>query len=167
MFLAVNRLGHTKKCYVCGKTFFSFRTWMGGSKNIPRWIKELKSVGSDVDNFGCCYCGSHDRLRHLCMYFDKLDFWSKIPNARIIHFAPERMLSEKIEACNPTLYVKADLFPATDDVEKINLIDIPYADASFDILICNHVLEHVYDYKKALREMYRVLVVGGGGGGGI
>jgi hypothetical protein len=165
IFLVVNSFGNTKKCYICGKTFFRFGKYNGGSKHIPAWGKALKGVGSDVDNFNCYYCGSHDRLRHIFMFFDKINFWSKFSSARIIHFAPEKMLAQRIETCGPLKYVKADLFPTGNDIEKIDLTDIPYADESFDIFICNHVLEHVFDYKKALQEIYRVLRGGGGGGG--
>jgi SAM-dependent methyltransferase len=161
IFIAINRLGRNKQCYICGETFFRFRKWRGGSKNVHLWIKSLNAVGSDTDNFGCFYCGSFDRLRHIFMFFDKLDFWPRFSNAHIIHFAPEALLSKKIEECHPAQYVKADMFPWVKDIEKIDLTNIAYNDETFDIFICNHVLEHVPDYKKALREIYRVLQKGG------
>lgn len=159
--LLINKNGNRKKCYICGQTFGSFTKYRGGFKNIPLWHKKLNCVGSDIDNFGCIYCKSSDRERHLFMYFDKINFWSEVKDREIIHFAPEKNLSKKIEQLSPLKYVKADLFPKDRDIHEIDLIDIPYKDESFDILICNHVLEHIPEYFTALREIFRVLKKGG------
>lgn len=155
--LILNRMGNRKSCYVCRQTFNHFTKFRGGFKNIPLWMSKLNIVGSDIDNFGCIYCGAHDRERHLFMFFDKLDMWSIMKNAEVIHFAPEINLSKKIEQCLPSNYIKADLYPSNNSITKIDLTDIPFKEESFDILICNHVLEHVPDYMKALTEIYRVL----------
>jgi SAM-dependent methyltransferase len=85
----------------------------------------------------------------------------KMQNASLLHFAPERMLSNYISDQKPSLYVKADLFPSSDDIVKINMLDIPYKENYFDFVIANHVLEHVNDLSKALSELHRVLKVGG------
>ncbi len=153
----INKMGNEKQCYICKQTFSYFTKFRGGSKNFPLWFSKLKTVGSDVDNFGCMFCGSFDRERHLFMYFDKLNLWEQFRNAEIIHFAPEKILSAKIEQSYPLKYVKADLFPTDRSIKKIDLTSIPFADQSFNFVICNHVLEHVIDYKKALKEIYRVL----------
>lgn len=152
-----NKRAHRKKCYICGNVFHSFSKYRGGTKNLSKFIKTLEIVGSDINNFSCFYCESHDRERHLCMYFDKLNIWSKMKNASILHFAPEKNLSKKIAASQPKTYIRADLFPKTKDVKKINITRIPFKSNSFDLVICNHVLEHIDDYLKALREISRVL----------
>jgi len=139
---------------------------MGGYDNVSSWIKNLKIIGSDIDNFGCPFCFCHDRERHLFAYFDKLNLW---PNekTRILHFAPETYLSKKFEACNPLEYIKADWIPESykdrgiKDIMKINLMEIPFADKYFDIVICNHVFEHIPNIKNGLAEIYRVLNYGG------
>lgn len=154
----INRMGNRKKCYVCKQTFNHFTKFKAGNKNIiSLWHKKLNGVGSDIKNFGCINCGSSDRERHLFMYFDKVDFWSKIKDAEIIHFAPERNLSKKIQQCLPLKYIKADLNPSDNSIQKIDLTNIPFKEESFNILICNHVLEHILEYMKALKEIYRVL----------
>ena len=79
----------------------------------------------------------------------------------MLHFAPEKRLSVRIEACKPAHYVKGDLVPAREGIEKMDVTDIPYPEASFDWVFCNHVLEHVPDDAKALREIFRVLKPGG------
>jgi predicted SAM-dependent methyltransferase len=91
------------------------------------------------------------------MFFDKLELWSEFRNAEIIHFAPEKNLSTKIEQCLPLNYIRADLYPSGNNIRKIDLTRIPFKDESFDIFICNHVLEHITDYRTALKEIYRVL----------
>ena len=149
--------GSNKKCYVCNKELGHFIKFGGGWKNVPLWIRNIELVGSDVDNFYCPFCGSHDRERHLFMFFDKLKMWDKIREANILHFAPEGHLSKKIEEYSPMKYIKADLFPSDKSIEKIDAINMPYKDSTFDILIFNHILEHIPDYMKALKEIYRVL----------
>jgi predicted SAM-dependent methyltransferase len=81
--------------------------------------------------------------------------------ARILHFAPERRYSAFIADAKPLKYIKADLYPAAADVLKVDMLDMQFADQSFDIVIANHVLEHVADSLAALREIRRVLRQGG------
>ncbi|MDR0503158.1 MAG: methyltransferase domain-containing protein [Treponema sp.] len=157
VFKTINLLGKRKKCYICKKSFFIFGKWRGGSKNISEYKKALLGVGSDSNNFSCFYCGCNDRERHLFMYFDKLNIWEKITDAKILHFAPERQLQKRIELLNPLQYIKGDLLKYGKDIQKIDATAIPFPDNTFDIIICNHVLEHVFNYKQALSEIYRVL----------
>nr|HPO38377.1 methyltransferase domain-containing protein [Kiritimatiellia bacterium] len=90
-----------------------------------------------------------------------LGIWEKLAGAAILHLAPEKHLAGRIEACRPARYVKGDLFPSREGVERVDVTQIPYAAASFDWVICNHVLEHVPDDVQALRELWRVLRPGG------
>lgn len=46
-------------------------------------------------------------------------------------------------------------------MEKIDITDIPYADNTFDVIICSHVLEHIPEDRKAMLELFRVLKKGG------
>lgn len=156
-----NRFGSNKECYICNTTFNHFTKFRGGSKKLSEYSRMLNMIGSDVDNFGCMYCGSIDRERHLYMFFDKLNMWEKIKGAKILHFAPEKNLRTKIIEQSPLEYIGADLYPRTEDVKKIDATKVPFADEVFNFVIANHILEHIPDYTKALSEFYRVLKPGG------
>jgi SAM-dependent methyltransferase len=154
-FLTENKKKKIKKCYICGEQFESFSKYRINKENTSI-VNYFQLIGSDSENFGCYYCNSNDRERHLFMFFDKLAFWDKFINASVLHFAPEKHLSEKIMQLNPSKYIKCDLFPQKD-WKKVDITKIDFEDNHFDILICNHVLEHVPDHLLALKEIARVL----------
>ena len=160
-YLPLLRMGSRKKCYVCGKTLGHFTTFKGGLAYFPEWIVKLDIIGSDVDNFGCPHCNSFDRERHLFMYFDKLNLWSVMKSGHILHFAPEPHLSRKMAEQQPAQYIKGDLFPANDSIRKIDATAIDLPTSTFDLVLANHMMEHIPDYKKALSEIFRVLKPGG------
>ncbi len=62
----------------------------------------------------------------------------------------------------PERYITADLESPLAKV-KMDVQNIPFPDGSFDVVFCNHVLEHVADDRLAMREMYRVMKPGGWG----
>ncbi len=162
MKLALNKLGRDKKCNICKNTFYQFSKYDGGKeKHVSAFVKKLAMIDSDFDNFYCMYCDSFDRERHLFLFFDALKMWELFKEAEVIHFAPEKNLSEKIRTISPKKYITADLDVYEDNMEKIDITKIPYAENTFDILLCNHVLEHVPDYTSAITELYRIIKPGG------
>lgn len=158
---ALNKIYKRHQCYICNNRFRRFYPPMPDIKQILSFIRQMNIVGSDVVNYGCPFCRSNDRERHLFLYFDRLKLWQSLRDASVLHFAPERNLSERIKACRPRSYFKADLYPANPEVQRVDIMDIPYGSASFDFVICNHVLEHVADDRRALGEIYRVMKPGG------
>ena len=157
----LNGLGKRHQCCVCGHTFFKFSKYRGGWRQVSAYLHRVQWTGSDFDNFWCPFCRCHDRERHLILFFEKLGLWEKVRGADVLHIAPEKRLAVRIEACGPAKYVKGDLVPAREGVERLDVTAIDYSDASFDWVICNHVLEHVPDDARALRELFRVLRPGG------
>jgi SAM-dependent methyltransferase len=84
---------------------------------------------------------------------------------RLLHVAPEVALMRKfhkIYAAQPADYVTADLESPLADMH-FDIQHIPIGDGEFDVVICNHILEHVEDDRLALREIYRVMRKGGWG----
>lgn len=159
--LVLNKLIKKKQCYICGQQFCFFKKYNGGFKRVNSFLLHLNVIGSDLDNFECMYCNSHDRERHLYMFFDKLNLWDKIKNSQILHFAPEKNLQNKILQFSPSKYVKADFAPMSEDIIFVDATNIKFNSYEFDIVIANHILEHIKDHEQALAEIYRVLKVGG------
>jgi SAM-dependent methyltransferase len=95
------------------------------------------------------------------MYFDKLKLWERFRHSTVLHVAPEEHLTNAIQAQNPTLYIKGDLDPNALGIDKVDVTAMPYSADSIDFLICNHVLEHVHEDRRALSEIFRVLKPGG------
>jgi predicted SAM-dependent methyltransferase len=79
---------------------------------------------------------------------------------KMLHFAPEPSLEYIIKKHKNIGYLTADL-NQEGVMEKIDITQIPYPDDSFDVILCNHVLEHIPDDRLAMREIYRVLSPGG------
>lgn len=95
------------------------------------------------------------------MYMRAAGLFDALPGMAVLHFAPERHLSRLIVAAGPARYIKCDLFPGAPDIERVDMLAIPYPDKTFDLVIANHVLEHVANDARALEEIRRILKPGG------
>lgn len=153
--------GGRRYCIICSYPVWRFMPYRSGSRGRPGLMTALRIVGSDPDNYECPRCGSHDRERHLFMYMDACGVLDKVRGWRILHFAPEKNLSRILQARPPREYIRCDLFPKDSKTLKVDIEDIPFPNESFDLVIANHILEHVDDVERALREIRRVLVSGG------
>lgn len=78
----------------------------------------------------------------------------------MLHIAPELSYMKKFESLENLDYTTADIESPLAKV-KMDVHDIPFEDNTFDIIFCNHVLEHVHDDLRAMSEMKRVLRPGG------
>lgn len=148
-------------CVICGHGLARFLSYRGGSRNMPSLMRALEIVGSDVDHFSCPWCYSHDRERHLFLFMKMARVLSFLAGKRVLHFAPERHLSRLIEEADPQEYIKCDLHPWSEDILMADLAALPFPESHFDLLIANHVLEHVDDDRRAVAEIVRVLKPGG------
>lgn len=129
-------------------------------------LSEKEVVGGGRRAAGCHKCGSSDRERLVYVYLkDKLRIFSSGKNKSLLHIAPEKKISQLLLDAHLDLYVCGDLFTEGYDypehVQNINILNIPYDDNTFDLIICNHVLEHIPTDIDAMKELCRVLKTGG------
>src|SRR5690606_8083829 len=102
---------------------------------------------------------SLERHRLLWLYLkEKTDFFTA-PH-KVLHFAPEQAFYKRFRNQKNLDYTTTDLNSPLADV-KADICDLPFADNSFDFILCNHVLEHIPDDTKAMQELYRILKSGG------
>lgn len=104
---------------------------------------------------------SLERHRLLWMYLKNgTDFFTK--HYKVLHFAPEQAFYERFRKLKNLDYTTTDLDSPLADV-KADICNLPFEDQSFDVIFCNHVLEHIPDDKKAMQELFRVLKPNGWG----
>lgn len=103
----------------------------------------------------CPGCGSLERHRLLWVYLQELDV-----EGDILHVSPEAAIAARLERLPGVRYLSVDLEPGAAMVEG-DVTALPFADESFDLLVCLHVLEHVPNDRAAMREFHRVLRPGG------
>ncbi|MDI3526781.1 MAG: hypothetical protein PWR03_964 [Tenuifilum sp.] len=102
---------------------------------------------------------SLERHRLIWLYLKrKTDFFTS--QKKVLHIAPEYCFLKPFRRLRNIEYVTADLISPWADV-KLDVQSMPFAENSFDLVLCNHVLEHVDDDKKAMAEILRVLRPGG------
>ena len=105
----------------------------------------------------CLNCGSRERHRLLWLWITE-GGGNKLAGKHILHFAPEKVMARLMRG-NP-LYETADLHqPGV--THKVDITQVALADASYDLVIANHVLEHIPDDRAAMRELLRLLRPGG------
>ena len=140
------------QCCFCGKHFGKFKP-TGLKLDI---FKKCEIVGGGYrETVVCPNCGSWDRERHIFLYLkNKTNVFNK--QLRLLHVAPESQLKKFFLKCESLDYVTADL-SKPDVMVKIDIMNIQFEENSFDVILCNHVLEHVDDDKKAMDELYRIL----------
>jgi SAM-dependent methyltransferase len=86
---------------------------------------------------------------------NKTEFFENTPQ-KALHIAPEIQFEKRLRKKIGCGYVTADLFDKNVDI-RVDITDIPYRDDYFDFVYCSHVLEHIPDDRKAIREIKRVL----------
>lgn len=81
---------------------------------------------------------------------------------KVLHFAPEQEFYKRFKKQTNIEYTTTDLYSPLADV-KADICNLPFENNSYDIIFCNHVLEHIPNDTKAMQELYRVLKPGGMG----
>jgi SAM-dependent methyltransferase len=141
-------------CPICEQSFRKMMPFRGS------FYVKGELVDHYTPNALCPRCRNDIRHRFILTFLkgkeDRL-----IPGIRMLHFAPETALSSYLKNRGIN-YVGCDIDAAAfPGAVKVDVTDIPFGDASFDAVICIHVLEHIIDDEKGIREIYRILKPGG------
>jgi SAM-dependent methyltransferase len=136
--------GEGVECPCCGGRFRRF---------VPYGVRRRRPHAQ------CPGCGAVERHRLLWLYLrERTDLFAK-PH-RLLHVAPEAIFEARLRELPELRYVSADLASRRARL-RADVQRLPFADATFDALLCHHVLEHVPDDRAAMRELRRLLRPGG------
>lgn len=136
--------GNAVQCPVCDKHYKKFLPY---GRIHPR------------ENALCPNCLSLERHRLIWVYLQQqTDFFKN--KKKILHIAPEACFINRFEKIHGNGYITADIESPLAKV-KMDIHQIPFEANTFDVVLCNHVLEHVQDDIKAMSEIHRVLKPGG------
>jgi SAM-dependent methyltransferase len=138
-----------------------------GSHLCPACLQPVEAFdaggSTDRQRSRCPWCGSLERHRFLAVLLD-LIAPTLDPSSTIVEVAPTETVSRLLARFRARRYLRLDLDPSADgravDVQA-SLTHLPLEDASVDLLVCYHVLEHVLDDARAMREIARVLTLDG------
>lgn len=126
-----------------------------------RYRKFLPYGRKARENALCPHCLALERHRLMWLFLQqKTNFFSD--KLKVLHIAPELCFIDRMEAMGNLDYVTADLESPLAKV-KMDVLDMPFEKESFDVVFCNHVLEHVEDDIQACKEINRVLKPNGWG----
>jgi SAM-dependent methyltransferase len=132
--------GWSVACPLCERRF---RRFAGDRWDGRRW-------GGDAVR--CPSCGSLPRHRLLWLLLERSP---ELMRGSVLHVAPEPTIAERLRA-TASSYTSVDADPAKA-MAAADVSALPFDDASFELVICSHVLEHVTDDGAALRELRRVV----------
>jgi len=136
--------GHDHFCPVCGSHLSKF----------------IVKIADQQENARCPVCRCLERHRLDWLFFQKKTDLFDGRRKRMLHVAPENVFALKFKKIPYLHYVTADL-NNPKAMCNLDITELPFADDSFDVIYCSHVLEHVPDDRKAIREFYRVTKTGG------
>lgn len=154
-------IGNKYRCVFCDRSFSKMMS--SGFESLA--TKDNKVIGSGFRrNSKCPCCYSTDRERLLYIFIEKnlnyiFEKNEKSKKNSVLHIAPEKNLT-KLFNNNQINYITSDLHSPYVGL-KMNIENILFKDNLFDLIICNHVLEHVENDLKAMSELNRVLKKGG------
>jgi len=151
--------------YHCPYCNGHFRKMLPGGIDIPvLTAKEVIGGGLRLNCF-CPRCSSTDRERLLLIYLKfKSDLFSR-KRVKLLHIAPEPNLRELLLSSSNICYYSGDRFTEHTaypiDTIPLDILNLPFKDSLFDVILCNHVLEHIPQDTVAISEIFRAIKPGG------
>lgn len=136
--------------------YFGFRRYCPICRSWLRTFTTHHPQSASRPDASCPVCGSVERQRLAWLIITRKTKLLDSTPKRMLHVAPEPELARRFARIPKLDYISGDLDDARAMV-KMDITDIQYPDQSFDVVFCSHVLEHVPDDRKALREFYRIL----------
>jgi SAM-dependent methyltransferase len=130
-----------------------------------RHFSKFLSYGSDVahrENVLCPYDLTLERHRLMWLYLKNESDFFTAKKLNVLHIAPEQCFHGRFKKQENLNYLTGDLVSPIADMH-FDLHQIPLEDNRFDVVFCNHVLEHVDDALQCMKELHRVLKPGGWG----
>lgn len=144
---------HYYECPCCGRKAYSFVCER--FDKMPSRFNPERYANTRQDVL-CPVCRSMPRHRIVAYY---LSMHPEVLHGSILHFAQEKCLKYWFKRNGIFGFKTADLNEKAD--LKVDIQATGLQDNSFSLIICNHVLEHVIDFRKALFELYRICAPGG------
>jgi SAM-dependent methyltransferase len=141
-------MGNKVECPVCGRSYSKFLAY--GSNAAHR------------TNVLCPGDLTLERHRLMWLYLRDASNFFSAPQLNVLHIAPEQCFHGLFKKQPNLNYLTADLESPIADMH-FDLHTIPLEDNRFDVIFCNHVMEHVDDALQCMRELYRVMAPGGWG----
>lgn len=146
------------------------------SKPIQRWrfrgtarrcplcesdVREFRPAGIvPRSNARCPVCGSLERHRLLWLYLTQRTDLLRGPRRKLLHVSPEYVIGTRLRNHPAIDYLSSDL-ESRQVMVQMDITDIQLPAHTFDVIICNHVMEHIPDDRRAMAELFRVLKPGG------
>lgn len=167
-FIKPDFIGNKYQCPVCLTNLAYFNSFPDYYYQQLRQNEFIYSIHDfetlNLKNSSCPACGTGDSGRLYGIYLrDKLSKLDANKKYTFIDFAPVPPLAQIIKSYRYINYRSADLF-APDVDDHVNIMDMKiYKNNSVDMFLCTHILEHVTNDVKAMRELYRILKPGGWG----
>lgn len=146
-------VGFGRACPLCGAHLRRFLSDPG--EPSPLFAEVHVVGGGPIEQALCPRCRSFERERHVYLYLQRMSTVFTAPT-RLLHVAPERRLEPLLRDARNVDYVSGDLTPGRAQ-RRLDVTAIDFPDGSFDVVLCNHVLEHIPDDARALSELFRVL----------
>ena len=147
LFTPILYKGNNVECPVCQKHFRTF---------LPYGYVNQR------ENVLCPYDLTLERHRLMWLYLKNESVFFTKSNLDVLHIAPEQCFYKLFKNQKNINYLTGDLESPLADLH-FDLHNIPLQENKFDVVFCNHVLEHVTDAKQCMSELYRVMKPGGFG----